>query len=252
MGNPLKSLNVCEQQLAAPEGAVIAKAGAIEGNPQHRACDVVLGHHSQQVGVMVLHLEMGCTLLLAIALGPLVAEIARVAIRDQQFRVEIVEIAKGGEGLLEVLLHRQAVQIADIGAVDALAAEGERQLVLLLRPDRQHWGADRLFQAGGAGGITPGEAQGLAPAAGPLYQAVVAGVQYGAIVIQDAVDLAAKFPDHRFALYEDRAAAAIGAGGHQRHGAGLQQQLVQRGVGQHHPQVGDTGGDGVGQRYCVG
>ncbi|MNV43511.1 hypothetical protein D3C71_1352260 [compost metagenome] len=156
MGNPLKSLNVCDQLLAAPEGAVIAKAGAIEGNPQHRACDVVLGHHSQQVGVMVLHLEMGCTLLLAIALGPLVAEIARVAIRDQQFRVEIVEIAKGGEGLLEVLLHRQAVQIADIGAVDALAAEGQRQLVLLLRPDRQQRHLDRLLQAGSAGGIAPG------------------------------------------------------------------------------------------------
>ena len=45
VGNPLKSLNVCNQQLAAPEGAVIAKAGAIEGNTQHRARDVVLGHH---------------------------------------------------------------------------------------------------------------------------------------------------------------------------------------------------------------
>ena len=39
VGNPLKSLNVCDQQLAAPEGAVIAKAGAIEGNTQHRARD---------------------------------------------------------------------------------------------------------------------------------------------------------------------------------------------------------------------
>jgi len=156
VGNPLKSLNVCDQQLAAPEGAVIAKAGAIEGNPQHRARDVVLGHHPQQVGVMVLHLEMGCTLILAIVLGPLMAEVARVAIRYQQLRLEIVEIAKGRQGLLEVLLHRQAVQVADIGAVDALAAEGQRQLVLLLRPDRQQRRLDRLFQAGSAGGIAPG------------------------------------------------------------------------------------------------
>ena len=29
----------------------------------------MLGHHPQQVGVMVLHLEMGCTLILAIALA---------------------------------------------------------------------------------------------------------------------------------------------------------------------------------------
>ena len=49
------------------------------------------------------------------------AEIARVAIRDQQFWLEIVKFAKGRQGSLEVLLHRQAVQIADIGAVDALA-----------------------------------------------------------------------------------------------------------------------------------
>ncbi|MNL15212.1 hypothetical protein D3C87_1361870 [compost metagenome] len=86
---------------------------------------------------MVLHLKVGCTLLVAIVLGPLVAEVARVAVRYQQFGLEIVEIAKGRQGLLEVALHRQAVQIADIGAVDALAAEGERQLVLLLRPDCQ-------------------------------------------------------------------------------------------------------------------
>ena len=137
VGNTIEALNVCDQQLAAPEGAVIAKAGAIEGNTQHRARDVVLGHHPQQVGVMVLHLEVGGTLILAIALGPLMAEVAWVAIRDQQFWLEVVEFAKGGQGLLEVLLHRQAVEIADIGAVDALAAEGERQLVLLLRPDRQ-------------------------------------------------------------------------------------------------------------------
>ncbi len=248
VGNPLKSLNIGQQQLAAPEGAVIAKAGAVKGNTQHRARDVVLGHHPQQVGVMVLYLEVGCILILAIAFGPLVAEVARVAIRDQQFWLEIVEIAKGGQGLLEVLLHRQAVQIADIGAVDALAAEGERQLVLLLRPDRQQRYLYRLFQAGGARGITPGQPQRLASPTGPLHQAVVARVQDGAVVIQDAVNLAAEFPDHRLALDKDRAAATIGAGGHQRHGAGVQQQLVQRGVGEHDPEIGDAGGYPLGQR----
>ncbi|MNH24192.1 hypothetical protein D3C79_841140 [compost metagenome] len=95
MGNARKALNVCDQQLAAPEGAVIAKAGAVEGKTQHRAGNVVLGHHPQQMGVMVLHLEMGCIVIAAIALGPLMAEIARVAIRDQNFGLEIVEIAKG-------------------------------------------------------------------------------------------------------------------------------------------------------------
>ncbi|MNF59522.1 hypothetical protein D3C84_411150 [compost metagenome] len=197
---------------------------------------------------MVLHLEMGCTLILAIVLGPLVAEIARVAIRDQNFGLEIVETAKGGESLLEVALHRQAVQIADIGAVDALATEGERQLVLLLRPDRQQRHLDRLFQAGGAGGIAPGEAQRLAPPACPLHQTVVARVQDGAVVIQDAVNLAAEFPDHRLAIDKDRAAATIGAGGHQRHGAGVQQQLMERGIGEHDAKVGDAGGDPLGQR----
>lgn len=33
VGNTRKALNICDQQLAAPEGAVIAKAGAIKGNP---------------------------------------------------------------------------------------------------------------------------------------------------------------------------------------------------------------------------
>ncbi len=199
---------------------------------------------------MVLYLKVGRTLIVAIALGPLVAEIARVAIRDQQFGFEIVEIAKGGEGLFEVAQHRQAVQIADIGAVDALAAEGERQLVLLLRPDRQQRQIDRLFQAGSAGGIAPGEAQRLASPACPLHQTVVAGMQDGAVVIQNAVNLAAELPDHRLALDKDRAAATIGAGGHQRHGAGIQQQLMQRGIGEHDPKVGNAGGDPLGQRRC--
>ncbi len=165
-----------------------------------------------------------------------------MAIRHQQFGVEIVEIAKGGQGLLEVLLHRQAVQIADIGAVDALAAESERQLVLLLRPDCQERYLDRLFQAGGAGGIAPGQPQRLASPAYPLHQTVVARVQDGAVVIQDAVNLAAEFPDHSLALDKDRAATTIGAGGHQRHGAGIQQQLMERGIGEHDAEVGDAGG----------
>ncbi len=67
-------------------------------------------------------------------------------------------------------------------------------------------------------------------------------------MIQDAVNLAAEFPDHRLALDEDRAAAAVGAGGYQRHGAGIQQQLVQRGIGEHDPKVGDAWGYPLSQR----
>ncbi|MNL15211.1 hypothetical protein D3C87_1361860 [compost metagenome] len=65
-------------------------------------------------------------------------------------------------------------------------------------------------------------------------------------MIQDAVNLAAELPDHRLALDEDRAAAAVGAGRHQRHGAGIQQQLVQRGIGEHNPEVGNAGGYPLG------
>ncbi|MNZ95961.1 hypothetical protein D3C78_1151360 [compost metagenome] len=140
------------------------------------------------------------------------------------------------------------MQIADIGAVDALAAEGERQLVLLLRPDSQERRLDRLLQAGSAGGIAPGQPQRLASPACPLHQTVVTGVQDGTVVIQDAVNLAPEFPDHRLALDEDRAAATIGAGGHQRHGAGIQQQLVEWGIGEHDAEVGDAGGYPLGQR----
>ena len=100
---------------------------------------------------MVLHLEMGCIVIAAIALGPLVAEVAGVSIRDQQFWLEIVKFAKGCQGLLEVLLHRQAVQIVDIGAVDALAAEGERQLVLCCAPTASSGALTALLQAGSAG-----------------------------------------------------------------------------------------------------
>ena len=67
-------------------------------------------------------------------------------------------------------------------------------------------------------------------------------------MIQNAVNLAAEFPDHHLALDKDRAAATIGAGGHQRHGAGVQQQLMERGIGEHDAKVGDAGGDPLGQR----
>ncbi len=67
-------------------------------------------------------------------------------------------------------------------------------------------------------------------------------------MIQDAINLAAEFPYHRLTLDKDWAAATIGAGGHQRHGAGIQQQLVQRGIGEHDAKVGDAGGDPLGQR----
>ena len=45
----------------------------------------------------------------------------------------------------------------------------------------------------------------------------------------------------------DRAAATIGAGGHQRDGAGVQQQLMERGMGSMMTQVGDAGAI-LGQR----
>ncbi len=67
-------------------------------------------------------------------------------------------------------------------------------------------------------------------------------------MIQDAVNLAAEFPDNRLAFDKDRAAATIGAGGHQRHGAGIQQQLMERGIGEHNSKVGDAGGYLLGQR----
>ncbi|MNE53861.1 hypothetical protein D3C80_1486110 [compost metagenome] len=73
-------------------------------------------------------------------------------------------------------------------------------------------------------------------------------MQDGAVVIQDAVNLAPEFPDHCLAFDQNGAAATIGTGGHQRHGAGVQQQLVQRGIGEHDPKVRDAGGDPLGQR----
>ena len=121
-------------------------------------------------------------------------------------------------------------------------------MVLLLRPDRQQRRLDRLLQAGSAGSIAPGEAQRLASSACPLHQTVVARVQDGAVVIQDAVNLAAEFPDNRLALDKDRAAATIGAGGYQRDGAGIQQQLMEWGIGEHDAKVGDAGGYPLGQR----
>lgn len=67
-------------------------------------------------------------------------------------------------------------------------------------------------------------------------------------MIQDAVNLAPEFPDHCLALDKDGTAAPIGAGGHQRHGAGVQQQLMERGIGEHDAEVGDAGGNLLGQR----
>ncbi len=67
-------------------------------------------------------------------------------------------------------------------------------------------------------------------------------------MIQDAVNLAAEFPYYCLTVDQDRAAATIGAGGHQRHGTGVQQQLMERGIGEHDAEVGDAGGYPLGQR----
>ena len=99
-------------------------------------------------------------------------------------------------------------------------------------------------------GHSPGEAQRLAPPARPLHQTVVARVQDGAVVIQDAVNLAPSSLTTAFALDKDGAAATIGAGGHQRHGAGIQQQLVQRGMGRM-TQGGDAGAIPSQRRFVV-
>ena len=67
-------------------------------------------------------------------------------------------------------------------------------------------------------------------------------------MIQDAVNLTAELPDHHLGFDKDWAAATIGAGGHQRHGAGVQQLLMERGIGEYDAEVGDAGGDPLGQR----
>ncbi|MNR35425.1 hypothetical protein D3C85_1532720 [compost metagenome] len=71
-------------------------------------------------------------------------------------------------------------------------------------------------------------------------------------MIQDAVYLGAKLGNHSLTLDQNGAAAAVGAGGHQRYGASLQQQLMQRGVGQHDAEIGDAGGYAFGEGNCAG
>lgn len=56
-GQPPVALVVGKQDLAAPDRAVGAEAGSVEGKPQHRfaAVAAVLGHHRSDMGMVMLH-----------------------------------------------------------------------------------------------------------------------------------------------------------------------------------------------------
>lgn len=124
MGEPPVSVVVGEQHLTAPHGTVVAVAGSVEGDSDHRlrAVQTVLGHRRGDMGVVVLHLAQRQSALLGGAPCPQGGAVAGMPVGDQQARCDGGEVRQMAGGPLEGVQGGQVVHVPDVRGQPGVAA----------------------------------------------------------------------------------------------------------------------------------
>ena len=89
MADPCKTRAFTKQKLSAPDRSVGAQPGAIKTHRQHFFFQMMLRHHRQSVGVMVLHLIKRQSVLFRKLFAPLGGRISRMQIRHHCLRFYI-------------------------------------------------------------------------------------------------------------------------------------------------------------------
>jgi hypothetical protein len=173
--------------------------------------------------------------------------VVRVQIVGDGDRLRLIQAEEIHDHALEGPEGLHRVQVSDVGAQEDLAADAEGDGVLEV-PAHGQQGGQRPAQEDGQRreAASPTEDAGLPPH--PDHHAVVGVAGDGAVVDQKSVGDAGQPLEGLPLVGADGLVGQVAAGGHHGEVQLPQQQMVQRRVGEHHPQVGVPGGHVRGHR----
>ena len=180
--------------------------------------------------------------------GVLGGQVLGVEVVDDDFRLQGEEPREVGEPVREGAVGREVLEVAVVGRhVGAPAArEGERVLELGAHGEQRHRRRDRQRQ--GLGRVPAGAAHdGLAPGDHARDGIVVAGPDLP-VVGEEPVREAAQPREGIRVVRGQRLVREVPGGEDERPAHGLEQQVVERRVGQEDAQAPVPGRDGRGQR----
>ena len=252
-----------DEDLAAPDRAVRTESRPVERDaddtPAHG--HPVLGHHRRDVGVVVLHFGHGVR---GSAFGPSFRLVARVRIRGQPRRPDVVQVGELTGRALEGRPRLDAAHVADVLAHEGVLARGEAERVLQLTPDRER----RTCREGESErhrGVAPGTSQWQLVPAVPvdLEHGVVARDVDRPVVEQPRLGDAPQPSPGVFILVADGLVGQVATRHDQHVGHGgritprdrSEEQMMQGRVGEQHTQPGivrgHQRGDGRLGRACT-
>ena len=245
--DPLVARQVGHQDLGAPHAAVVAVAGAVERDAEHPLRHAVLGHHRRDVRVVVLHhdrtpappprrrrvREIGGV---HVAHDDLGRDAGRARFWCAQRRPEVLE-------------RLEVVEVADVLADVGGRAVDERERVLEMRPDREQRHRARDWERTAAAARSRAHAGGT-PARRRSSRRTESSTR-AAIPRSCRRKASAMSPSRSSA---SSALAAIGSSLRlplvmtSGRAVALEQQMVQRRVGEHHADPAEPGRDAGGDR----
>ena len=127
-----------DEPLAAPNRAIVAVAGAIERDADHRSAVArvaVIRQTRGDVRAVMLHPpRSGQAVLARVRLGEARGQIVRVQIADHGFRLDAEQVLVRRQRRFVVLQRFQVLHIADVLADEGIGVAGEGERVLEQRP----------------------------------------------------------------------------------------------------------------------
>lgn len=240
MGSAPPAVPIDRDEFAAPNGSIVAIAGAVPGDAQKRRVQPVIGHAGQHMGKMVLH-----------AMdrrphprGDLRGVVVGVKVAGHSHRSQAMQASQPVNSACKGSPRLRPVEVADMRAEKDLAGEtgGYRALhVAAERQNRPIEGRQRHRQRS----ISPRPPQhGFASADHPHHR-VVDRAQDRPVVDQEQIGNAAE-PLERLGFVGDNGLAApIAAGGDDGKSEIAQQQMMERCARQHDAEGTIAGRDRV-------
>ena len=152
MPGPFEAGQVRDEELAAPQGAVGAVPGAVEGHPDHRAFMAVVGQAGGDVRVMVLH-AAGVHVEVESVLG---GQVLRVQVVGDDLRVDAEQPAEVLDALGERAQRRRVLQVPDVVGYERAVGRRQAERVLQLGAAGQHGAREPLPYGDRFGDVTPG------------------------------------------------------------------------------------------------
>jgi hypothetical protein len=235
---------VGHQELTAPDRAVGAVAGPVEGHPDHRAArpvvsPAVIGQAGGDVRVMVLDPEQVHVGQVERVLG---GQVLRMQVMGHDLRVDVEQPAEMLDALGERAQGLGVLQVPDVVGDKGVAILGQAERVLQFGPAGQHGTGEPAGHRDGFGDIAAGPPDEHRPATEHPGDGVIRPDVNGPVVGEERVRDPAEPGQHLVIVVDDRLVGAVPAGQHDRTGGGLEQQVVQRSVGQHDAERAVPGG----------